>query len=97
MSTALNTPTGVGSDPVARTIAGHVAVFAGQVAQTRLAAEETASFATGQASELRALELASGVDSDAELQRLLLVEQSFAANARMIQTVDDMMQTLLRI
>mgnify|MGYP001168246187 CR=1 FL=1 len=97
LSTALETPTGTASDPIARTIAGHVAAFAGQVAQARLAAEETASFATGQASELRALELESGVDSDAELQRLLLVEQSFAANARMIQTVDDMMQTLLRI
>lgn len=97
LSTALDTPTGTASDPVARTIAGHVAAFAGQVAQARLAAEETASFATGQASELRALELESGVDSDAELQRLLFVEQSFAANARMIQTIDDMMQTLLRI
>jgi flagellar hook-associated protein 1 FlgK len=31
------------------------------------------------------------------MQRLLLVEQAFAANARMIQTIDDMMQTLLRI
>ena len=43
------------------------------------------------------LELEDGVDTDAELQRLLLIEQAYAANARMIETVDDMMQALLRI
>ena len=67
------------------------------LSQARVAAEQTQSFATGQASQFRALELANGVDSDAELQRLLLVEQAFGANARMIQTIDDMLDTLLRI
>lgn len=31
------------------------------------------------------------------MQTLLLIEQSYSANARIIQAVDDMMQTLLRI
>jgi flagellar hook-associated protein 1 FlgK len=59
--------------------------------------EQHLSFASVQLDELIQQELANGVDSDAELQRLILIEQAYAANARMIQTVDEMMQTLLRI
>lgn len=81
----------------AHPLAGTVADLASQVAQTRLAADSEVSFAAGRAGALRLIELEGGVDSDAELQRLLLVEQAFAANARMIQTIDEMMQTLLRI
>lgn len=80
-----------------RDLPGHVSDLTSRIAQARLSAESAVSFASGQAGELRELELRGGVDSDAELQRLLLVEQAFSANARMIQTLDDMMQTLLRI
>jgi flagellar hook-associated protein 1 FlgK len=59
--------------------------------------EQHLSFASVQLYVLIQQELANGVDSDAELQRLILIEQAYAANARMIQTVDEMMQTLLRI
>lgn len=38
-----------------------------------------------------------GVDTDQELQELLLVEQAYAANSRVIQTVQQMMQTLMEI
>jgi len=80
-----------------RDLSTHVAQLSSRAAQERLATEGAVSFASGQAGELRELELRGGVDSDAELQRLLVVEQAFSANARMIQTLDDMMQTLLRI
>lgn len=63
----------------------------------RVNSEQHLSFASVQLNELTQQELATGVDSDAELQRLILIEQAYAANARMIQTVDEMMQTLLRI
>ena len=66
-------------------------------ASDRLNAEQTLSFASTQLGELTQLVLAKGVDSDAELQRLILIEQAYAANARMIKTVDEMMETLLRI
>jgi flagellar hook-associated protein 1 FlgK len=59
--------------------------------------EQHLSFASVQFDELTQQVLANGVDSDAELQRLILIEQAYAANARMIQTVDEMMQTLLGI
>lgn len=66
-------------------------------ASDRLNAEQTLSFASTQLGELTQLVLSEGVDSDAELQRLILIEQAYAANARMIKTVDEMMETLLRI
>jgi flagellar hook-associated protein 1 FlgK len=81
----------------ARSAANHAATLISTLSQDRVATEERQSFATGQAAEFRAQELATGVDSDAELQRLLLVEQAFGANARMIRTIDDMLDTLLRI
>ncbi len=39
--------------------------------------------------------LADGVDTDQEMQKLLLIEQAYAANARVIQTVDDLIQLLI--
>jgi flagellar hook-associated protein 1 FlgK len=68
-----------------------------QIAVDRTNSEQHLSFASSMLNELTNQELAQGVDSDAELQRLILIEQAYAANARMIQTVDEMMQTLLRI
>ena len=38
-----------------------------------------------------------GVDTDAELARLLVVEQAFSANARVIQVVDELLERLLLI
>lgn len=57
--------------------------------------EAKQSFAITRAESLKALELQGGVDTDHEMQRLLLIEQAYAANARVISTVDDMIQTLL--
>ena len=41
--------------------------------------------------------LTGGVDSDAEMQKLLQYEQAYAANARVIRALDDMINQLLRI
>ena len=54
-------------------------------------------FAAAQQGTLKTLEAAGGVDTDQEMQKLLLIEQSYAANARVIQTIDELMQMLLRI
>jgi flagellar hook-associated protein 1 len=37
------------------------------------------------------------VDTDAELQDLMLIEQHYAANARVMTVVDELMQRLLNI
>lgn len=55
------------------------------------------TFATASQTSLRDLELRNGVDTDRELQKLLLIERSYAANARVIETVDSMIQSILAI
>ena len=40
---------------------------------------------------------ATGVNTDSELQRLMLVEQAYAANARVMSVADTMIRTLLEI
>lgn len=60
-------------------------------------AEEALSYATVSQSELTRLEAEQGVDTDAELQNLMIVEKAYAANARIVQAVETMMDTLLRI
>ncbi len=80
-----------------RSVAGRVADFMADVGMRRLAAEESVSFATAKWDNLRLAELSNGVDTDVELQVLLRVEQAYAANARVIETVNAMMQRLMEI
>ncbi|MBE1285438.1 MAG: flagellar hook-associated protein FlgK [Rhodobacteraceae bacterium] len=73
--------------------AGLQSWFAGQSRTS----EATLSYASTLLSETRRIEAEQGVDTDAELQNLQLVEQSYAANARVLQAVDELMETLLRL
>lgn len=57
----------------------------------------TMTFVASRQSTLKAMELEGGVDTDHELQELLLVERLYAANTRVIQTVDEMLDALMRI
>lgn len=68
-----------------------------QLGAERAQAEQTQTFTSTQFNELTQLVLAEGVDTDQELQKLLLVEQTYAANARMIEAADEMMQAILRL
>ena len=61
----------------------------------RLTAETEASYATARTQALSQLELAAGVDTDQEMQSLLLIEQAYTANAKVIQTIGQMIDTLL--
>ncbi|MFK7881547.1 flagellar hook-associated protein FlgK [Roseobacter sp.] len=74
-----------------------VATLTSQLGADRAQAEQSQTFASTQLNELTQLVFAEGVDTDQELQRLLLVEQAYAANARMISAADEMMQTILRL
>ncbi|MCR8549522.1 flagellar hook-associated protein FlgK [Salipiger sp. P9] len=75
----------------------HVADFYSAISAARLRADGEQSFGAAQNTALRELELSKGVDTDAELQDLMRIEQQYAANARVISTVDELMQTLLTI
>ena len=39
----------------------------------------------------------NGIDTDQEMQTLLVIEKNYAANAKVIQTVNDMIDTLIRL
>ncbi|MDA7964348.1 flagellar hook-associated protein FlgK [Ruegeria sp.] len=60
-------------------------------------AEQRQSFAASAQQEMEQIVAEQGVDSDAELQRLILIEQAYSANAQIITVVNELMDTLLRI
>lgn len=63
----------------------------------RLAAEADQSFAAARLTSLSDLEAANGIDTDQEMQALLVIEKNYAANAKVIQTVEEMIDILIRI
>lgn len=89
------------SRPISSGSIGSSSMFASELlSQTGGAlfrAEQTQTFTQNRANALWELELAGGVDTDVEMQNLLSIEQAYAANARVIQAVDDMMRRLLEI
>ncbi len=63
---------------------------------TRARAESQYNAASSAAAVIMsARQNAEGVNIDEEMQKLLLIEQSYAANSRMLQAVSEMMDTLL--
>lgn len=83
--------TGAGS------MADLMAALNGSLAATRSNAEQDLSFTAARLTELTQLQLSEGVDTDQELQNLLILEQAYAANARVIQAADSMIETLTRL
>lgn len=81
----------------ARSAGGLAADVLSDVAGSRRTTEARQSHASARQTALAGLEAGNGVDSDAELQTLLVIEQAFSANARVIQTVDDLINRLMEI
>lgn len=86
---------GFGTGP--RDAAALISTFGSLLASTRNGAEQDLAFTSSRLTELTQLQLADGVDTDQELQNLLILEQAYAANARVIQAADEMLQTLTRL
>ena len=78
-----------------RSSGGLAADILSQVAGSRQSADQRQSYASARQTTLTELQLQDGVDTDAELQTLLQVEQAFTANARVLQTIDDLIQQLI--
>ena len=74
-----------------------VGQFLSQIAQDRQASQQRQSYEVARVQAFRDVEQAGGVDTDQEMQKLLLIERNYAANAKVIQAVDEMLQSLLRI
>ena len=97
---ALNTatlPSSTALAPVSKTFIAQVSDYSSNVASARVFAENEQVFAANRNTVLRELELSKGVDTDQELQNLMLIEQHYTANAKVMQTVDDLMERLLSI
>ncbi len=78
-----------------RSSGGLAADVLSQVAGNRQSSESRQSYASARQQALTELQLQDGVDTDAELQILLQVEQAFGANARVVKTIDDLIQQLI--
>lgn len=93
----LREPAAAGFTPGARSFAGLAADVLSAVAVDRLREQSGADFAAARHAALQQMERDGGVDTDHELQRLLMIERAYGANARVIQAVDRMLDRLMEI
>jgi flagellar hook-associated protein 1 FlgK len=84
-----------GFSGAARSASGLAADLLNKITVNLDQTEARLSFDTAQNDSLRQMELAQGVDTDAEMQKLMMIEQAFAANAQVVTAADEMMQLLL--
>ncbi len=87
----------IGGTIPALSASGQIARVAAQFGTDRIRVEEQMSYAAARRDTLYQAELAQGVDTDQELQILLRVEQAYGANAKLMQTINAMIQTLMEI
>ncbi|WP_424943761.1 flagellar hook-associated protein FlgK [Aliiroseovarius crassostreae] len=88
-------PASGGFTAAARSSAGLAGDLLSSISADLAAAEVQRSFSMSQNTTLKQMELTKGVDTDAEMQKLMMIEQAYAANARVITVADEMIQTLL--
>ncbi|MEO0860968.1 MAG: flagellar hook-associated protein FlgK [Pseudomonadota bacterium] len=75
-------------------LTGFAASLRSLASSDRITAEDTYTRKQASADTLAAMRDGGKVDIDAEMRRLIEVEQAYAANARLIQAVDQMMNRL---
>ncbi len=90
-------PSSAALDPLSRSFSMQISEFASTAASARVRQDNELSFLSTQNTALKELEFSKGVDTDQELQRLMQIEQHYAANAQVMSVVDEMMDRLMRI
>lgn len=83
--------------PGSLSFSGLVTDVTSRIATERVLADNDATFSATRAETLEQAALAEGVDTDQELQAMMEIERLYAANARVIQSVDAMLDELMRI
>lgn len=81
----------------ARTAQGLTGEFLSGIGTARQRAEGDLAYSITRRDAMKSAELANGVDSDQELQQLLLVEQAYSANARVVAAAEAMLDRLMEI
>lgn len=95
--TALRNPASGGFMTGETSFASLASTLISDLAANRLRAESEESHAAARAAALTEEEAAGGVDTDQELQALLVMERAYAANAKVIQAIGTMMDRLLEM
>lgn len=78
-----------------RTLHSLTAELSSNAASNRIRSEETSLNSSALYDSLNTALLANGVDSDREMENLLAFEHAYTANAKVIQTASDMLDTIL--
>jgi flagellar hook-associated protein 1 FlgK len=95
--TALRPTVSGGFSGAGRSFGGLVADHLSGIGMARQHAETGQAHVAARHGALSAEEAAQGVDTDAEMQQLLRIEQLFAANARVVRAADEMIDQLIRM
>lgn len=98
MRRALLDPRASGSSTItsaARSASGLASDLVSLAGSDQTDAELQQSFSVAEQDSLKTMELEKGVDTDFEMQKLMLIEQAYAANAKVITTVGDLIDTLI--
>ena len=90
-------PSVAGLPVAAADMTGHAAGVRSVISAARVEADDILAFRRGQAEDRAQGRDGGGVDIDGEMRRLLEVEQAYAANARVLQAVDTMMNRLMEL
>ncbi|MDS9466893.1 flagellar hook-associated protein FlgK [Paracoccus sp. MBLB3053] len=100
MSGALSdsrTPSSHHLGTTARDMLGLASQLSSGAASNRLRSEARAQQDQGYSDGLKTALLADGVDTDAEMETLLALETAYAANAKVLQAANDMLDQILRL
>lgn len=97
LGSALEEGTVVVPNASSQSYLGNAAVFASFVGSSLYDAEQIRGYEAGKLLEYSELAARKGVDTDAEMQKLLRLEQAYAANARVIQSIDELMRQILEL
>ncbi|WP_265500084.1 flagellar hook-associated protein FlgK [Paracoccus beibuensis] len=87
-------PAGTGAEGEG-TLMSRFSTVESRVVTLRVGAEGDLAIRSSRLSTISSSLMGEGVDSDAEMQRLLQYEQSYAANARVLRAVDEMINQIL--
>jgi flagellar hook-associated protein 1 len=80
-----------------RSFAGLIGDLHSDASARRLSSQSDQAFAAARLTALTDFEAQNGIDTDQEMQALLVIEKNYAANAKVIQTVNDMIDILIRL
>ena len=86
-----------GFTPGVRSFAVLTGNLMSDISARRLSAEADQSLAAARLTALTDSEAEMGIDTNQEMQALLIIEKNYAANARVVQTVQDMIDILIRL